>query len=131
MGSMRPAWITAAARLRRHARATASPRRPHAPRRTLPPPPRQHRPPLPQGALRRRARRAGRRVHGGVTAFTRAPATGLWEDDAGEVQRDEVVLFEVMVEQLDHGWWRAYRTRLEGRFRQDEVLVRATSVERL
>lgn len=70
-------------------------------------------------------------VHGGVTAFTRAPATGLWEDEAGEVQRDEVVLFEVMVEQLDHGWWRAYRTRLEGRFRQDEVLVRATSVERL
>ena len=70
-------------------------------------------------------------VHGGVTAFTRAPATGLWEDDEGDVQRDEVVLFEVMVEQLDHGWWRQYRTRLERRFRQDEVLVRATLVERL
>ena len=70
-------------------------------------------------------------LHGGVTAFTRAPATGLWEDDEGDVQRDEVVLFEVMVDHVDHGWWRNYRATLEGRFRQDEVLVRATAVERL
>jgi len=70
-------------------------------------------------------------VFGGVTAFTRTPATGLWEDDGGEVRRDEVVLFEVMAEQVDHGWWRNYRGKLEQRFRQDEVLVRATAVERL
>ena len=70
-------------------------------------------------------------VFGGVTAFTRTPATGLWEDDGGEVRRDEVVLFEVMAEQVDHGWWRNYREDLEQRFRQDEVLVRATTVERL
>ena len=31
---------------------------------------------------------------GGVTAYTRAPATGLWEDDAGRVQRDDVLLFK-------------------------------------
>ena len=68
---------------------------------------------------------------GGVTAYTRAPATGLWEDDAGRVQRDEVVLFEVMVDAIDRGWWRAYRHGLEQRLRQDEVLVRATRVERL
>lgn len=69
--------------------------------------------------------------HGGVTAFTRAPATGLWEDDGGDVQRDDVVLFEVMVDHLDHAWWRNYRETLESRFHQDEVLVRATAVERL
>lgn len=68
---------------------------------------------------------------GGVTAFTRTPATGLWEDDGGHIQRDEVLLFEVMVEQVDHGWWQAYRKELEQRFRQDEVLVRATAVQRL
>ena len=34
---------------------------------------------------------------GGVTAFSRAPATGLWEDDDGDVQRDEVVLVAVMM----------------------------------
>lgn len=70
-------------------------------------------------------------LFGGVTAFVRSPALGAWEDDAGQVQRDEVVLFEVMLEQLDHGWWAAYRRQLEQRFDQDEVLVRATVVERL
>ncbi|NLA67449.1 MAG: hypothetical protein GX856_04255 [Gammaproteobacteria bacterium] len=70
-------------------------------------------------------------LHGGVTAFTRAPAKGLWEDDQGGVQRDDVVLFEVVVERLDRGWWGRYRETLEARFRQDEVLVRATRVERL
>lgn len=70
-------------------------------------------------------------LFGGVTAFTRAPATGLWEDEGGEVRRDEMVLFEVMAAQVDHGWWRAYRMELEQRFRQDEVLVRATAIERL
>ena len=68
---------------------------------------------------------------GGVTAYTRAPATGLWEDDAGLVQRDDVLLFEVMADALDRAWWDAYRQTLEHRFRQDEVLVRATAVERL
>ena len=68
---------------------------------------------------------------GGVTAFVRAPAVGAWEDDAGRVQRDEVVLVEVMATQLDHGWWAAYRLQLQRRFRQDEVLVRAMGTERL
>ena len=68
---------------------------------------------------------------GGVTAFLRAPAVGAWEDDGGAVQRDDVVLFEVMADHVDHGWWAHYRAELERRFDQDEVLIRATAVERL
>ncbi|QCO67365.1 hypothetical protein E5843_05430 [Luteimonas yindakuii] len=68
---------------------------------------------------------------GGVTAFVRAPAVGAWEDDSGTVQRDDVVLMEVMADHIDHGWWAAYREDLQQRFRQDEVLVRAIRVERL
>ena len=68
---------------------------------------------------------------GGVTAFIRSPAVGVWEDDGGEVQRDEVVLFEVMADNVDHGWWAAYREDLQRRFDQDEVLIRASAVERL
>ena len=70
-------------------------------------------------------------LFGGVTAFLRSPALGAWEDDGGQVQRDQVVLVEVMAAQLDHGWWAAYRRQLQQRFRQDEVLVRAMAVERL
>ncbi len=68
---------------------------------------------------------------GGVTAFVRSPAVGLWEDGGGGVQRDEVVLLEVMDQALDPAWWAGYRGQLERRFRQDEVLVRATAVQRL
>ncbi|WP_374011993.1 hypothetical protein [Pseudoxanthomonas koreensis] len=68
---------------------------------------------------------------GGVTAFVRAPAVGLWEDDDGAVQRDDVVLLEVMAQNIDHGWWAAYRRQLQRRFRQDEILIRASAVERL
>lgn len=68
---------------------------------------------------------------GGVTAFIRSPAVGAWEDDRGAVQRDDVVLFEVMADNVDHGWWAAYREDLQRRFQQDEVLIRASAVERL
>lgn len=67
---------------------------------------------------------------GGVTAFTRAPAQGLWQDGS-RVQRDDVLLYEVMAESLDREWWAAYRRELEDRFRQQELVVRAQPIERL
>ena len=62
---------------------------------------------------------------GGVTAYTRAPARGVWKDDAGETTRDDIVIFEVMTGDLDRGWWSGFRKELERRFRQDSVIVRA------
>jgi hypothetical protein len=63
---------------------------------------------------------------GGVTAYTRAPARGVWKDDAtGETQRDDIVIFEVMTDALDAAWWAGFRQQLETRFRQDTVIVRA------
>ena len=68
---------------------------------------------------------------GGVTAFIRAPAVGVWEEDPGQVSRDDVVRFEVLVSQLDEEWWSRYRSGLEQKFRQDEVLVWACNIVRL
>jgi hypothetical protein len=68
---------------------------------------------------------------GGVTAHLRAPAAGAWKDDEGDVERDDVVIVEVMAEELDRAWWTGYRRELESRFRQDEILIRATACERL
>lgn len=67
---------------------------------------------------------------GGVTAFARTPAQGLWQDGS-TVQRDDVLLYEVMAESLDRAWWAAYRRELEDRFRQQELVVRAQAIERL
>jgi hypothetical protein len=62
---------------------------------------------------------------GGVTAYTRAPARGVWRDDSGENKRDDIVIFEVMTDDLDRAWWANFRKSLEERFRQESVIVRA------
>jgi hypothetical protein len=41
------------------------------------------------------------------------------------------VVYEVMTEALDHGWWRRFREALERQFAQDELVIRAQIVERL
>ena len=78
-----------------------------------------------------RVRRELTERFGGVTAFLRSPAIGHWADESGVVRRDEIVSFEVMTETLDRDWWRSYREKLAQRFRQEEIVVRATSFERL
>jgi hypothetical protein len=68
---------------------------------------------------------------GGLTAFSRAPAEGLWEDADGDVDRDQIVIFEVVADELDRGWWTDFRGRLVQDFQQDEILIRASPAERL
>lgn len=68
---------------------------------------------------------------GGLTAYARAPAKGLWEQRPGETTQDDIVVYEVMVERLDTQWWAEYRQALETRFDQDELVVRAHAVRRL
>ena len=70
------------------------------------------------------------RRFGGLTAYTRAPAEGLW-DNTGRPARDDIVVYEVMVEKLERAWWRKFRTDLEKQFAQHELVVRALRMERL
>ena len=66
---------------------------------------------------------------GGLTAFSRAPALGLWKQDQGETARDDIVVLEVMAQEVDRAWWSAYRARLERDFRQDVIVIRASAIE--
>jgi hypothetical protein len=68
---------------------------------------------------------------GGVTAFLRAPAVGLWKDPDGAIRRDDIAVFEVMADTLDKDWWRQYRNRLEAAFDQDSIVTRALQIEPL
>lgn len=69
---------------------------------------------------------------GGLTAYSRAPARGLWVDeDRDQVDQDELVVYEVMVPQLDRAWWAGFRAELTARFRQKELVVRAQPLELL
>jgi len=65
---------------------------------------------------------------GGLTAYTRAPAKGVWQPEGGGTVRDDIVVYEVMVDALDEAWWRDYRGDLERRFAQESLIVRASPV---
>lgn len=68
---------------------------------------------------------------GGVTAFTRSPAEGVWKDHRSEPKRDDIVVVEVMAPDLDRDYWSRCRHDLEKRFRQDVVIIRAHGIEQL
>ena len=67
---------------------------------------------------------------GGATAYTREPAEGLWKR-ASTIERDRLIVVEVMVEHLDERWWSDYRRRLENEFAQERVLIRVTACRTL
>lgn len=66
----------------------------------------------------------------GLTAYTRAPAQGFWSR-GNQTARDEIVVFEVMVQELDEHWWQDFRRGLEGRLRQESVVIRTHSIHLL
>ena len=67
---------------------------------------------------------------GGVTVYARAPAEGLWKGD-DRIEADRIVIFEAMDDRFDQGWWASYRTALQERFDQDEILIRAVAAVRI
>lgn len=74
---------------------------------------------------------------GGLTAYTRAPAQGLWHESERDWERerpptrDDIVVYEVMTDTLDRAWWAQLRRALEQRFAQHELVIRSQEVERL
>ena len=68
---------------------------------------------------------------GGMTAYTRTPAEGHWQSEDAATVRDDMVIYEVMVDQLDRTWWKHYGASLEQLFAQDKLLIRAQEVEQL
>jgi hypothetical protein len=62
---------------------------------------------------------------GGLTTYSRTPASGYWLEDGDNTVHDESVVYEVMADELDREWWGGYRAELEQRFRQETLVVRA------
>jgi hypothetical protein len=78
--------------------------------------------------LLRRTRRELIDRFGGITAYTRAPASGVWTSPDGDVEEDDVVMIEVLAEQFDIRWWQSYASTLKERFQQESILIRANEV---
>jgi hypothetical protein len=68
----------------------------------------------------------------GLTAYTRAPAKGLWKKKTKpEHVQDDIIIYEVMTEKLDRKWWKDYRGTLEARFRQQQIIIWVQEIEQL
>ncbi|RLP22749.1 hypothetical protein [Mesorhizobium sp. YM1C-6-2] len=65
---------------------------------------------------------------GGATAFSRAPAQGLWKESDG-ISQDRIVIAEVMVDTLDRSWWTAFKEELERDLQQEQIVVRCATCE--
>ena len=66
---------------------------------------------------------------GGITAFSRAPATGLWKENEEKTVKDEIIIYEVMADTLDQSWWQNYKKSLEKTFSQEEILIRTWQIQ--
>ena len=66
---------------------------------------------------------------GGMTAYTRSPAKGLWKETDTKVVRDDIVIYEIMADELDIVFWSNYKEKLKSRFEQDEIIIRATEIK--
>ncbi|XKM43604.1 hypothetical protein A4U53_039290 (plasmid) [Rhizobium ruizarguesonis] len=64
-----------------------------------------------------------------VTLYVYSPAEGPWCNDS-EIQRDRIVVAELMAADLDRAWWSSYRRKPEARFRQ-EIVIRVIEIERI
>jgi hypothetical protein len=67
-------------------------------------------------------------VFGGVTAYPRAPASGVWKQDDDETKRDELIVYEIMAQKIDKVWWKSFREKLERIFKQERILIRSHEI---
>jgi hypothetical protein len=68
---------------------------------------------------------------GGLTAYMRAPAEGLWSPPGRDATREDIAVFEIMTPEIDSAWWSRYRKILEGRLRQETIVIRSHPIQLL
>ena len=66
--------------------------------------------------------------YGGITAYTRSPAKGLWKENNEKVVYDDIVIYEVMAETLEMDFWRLLKEELKRKFDQDDLIIRVTEI---
>jgi hypothetical protein len=64
---------------------------------------------------------------GGVTAYRRAPAEGVWKNRReGRTDDEDLFVVEVMTDTLDETYWEKLQEDLEQQLDQERIVIRAT-----
>jgi hypothetical protein len=64
---------------------------------------------------------------GGLTAYSRSPAKGVWKSRRA-TKLDDIMVLEIMTAEVNRNWWKQYRRKLERALRQDEIVVRVQDI---
>ena len=65
---------------------------------------------------------------GGVTVHSQPTAEGIWTEGDSTI-KDQIIIYEVLVKQIERPWWQSFREQQQRTFRQDKILIRASSIE--
>lgn len=65
---------------------------------------------------------------GGATAYLRSPALGLWKKRT-KLDREQILVFEVMVTRLQRREWAKRRLAWQKMFRQEKLLIRSLEID--
>jgi hypothetical protein len=84
---------------------------------------------IPRSTFRRAASELAK-VYGGVTAYTRSPAEGLWRRGS-KIDHDAVIIYEVMLRSINKRQWAERRRRYEKAFGQKQIVVRSLAFQQL
>ena len=66
---------------------------------------------------------------GGLTAYSRSPATGLWKNGEDELTADKIIVYEVIADEVEKKFWKSFREILKAQFKQDDLIIRCTNIE--
>ncbi|WP_205510625.1 hypothetical protein [Longitalea arenae] len=66
---------------------------------------------------------------GGVTMYQRAPVSGLWKEEEAHTVKDDLIIYEVMADKIDPGFWAPFKKQLEQQFRQESILIRSYPIQ--
>lgn len=66
---------------------------------------------------------------GGLTAYSRSPASGLWKNGEDEVTVDKVIVYEVIADDVEKKFWKSFKEILKAQFKQEDIVIRCTNIE--
>jgi len=64
---------------------------------------------------------------GGVSVYAQSPVSGKWQDD-NHTEKDQMIVFEIMVPFLEVDFWTSLKLKLQKDFRQKEILIRHLNI---
>jgi len=64
---------------------------------------------------------------GGLSIYAQNPVFGSWREK-GQLEKDKMMVFEVIVSVLDQEFWKELKSSLKKQFRQKEILIRSLDI---